>query len=202
MRRTLYSQSAVAIFFGVWSKCWWAWKIARFFLNLIRHRLDKNLVSGMLKYWCTFHLWRRCMKLHVFFYATTSNCIRIISSPPSSFGGACSQSLSETTPTCLWGKETKGRRKFIVAKQKPPNQIFASQDFTTCQISEVWQGFTVDLASRVRNACYCAGKRGSADSDLSSAFSPRSSLATTAEGSPPTAKAGTVVTSSRASKRR
>ena len=46
------------------------------------------------------------------------------------------------------------------------------------------------------------GKRGSADSEVSSAFSPRSSLATTAEGSPPTAKAGTVVTSSRASKRR
>ena len=47
----------------------------------------------------------------------------------------------------------------------------------------------------------CLGKRGSADSDVSSAFSPRSSLAGV-EGSPPCAKAGTVVTSSRASKRR
>ena len=47
------------------------------------------------------------------------------------------------------------------------------------------------------------GKRGSAESDTSysSMFSPRSSLATV-EGSPPSAKAGTVVTSSRASKRR
>ena len=48
-----------------------------------------------------------------------------------------------------------------------------------------------------------AGKRVSVESDTSysSMFSPRSSLATV-EGSPPSAKAGTVVTSSRASKRR
>lgn len=49
------------------------------------------------------------------------------------------------------------------------------------------------------------GKRGSAESDItaSSNFSPRGSFAVAAsEGSPPAAKAGTVVTSSRASKRR
>ena len=51
--------------------------------------------------------------------------------------------------------------------------------------------------------CCSAGKRGSEASDFtcSSYATPRSSFATV-EGSPPSAKAGTVVTSSRASKRR
>ena len=46
-----------------------------------------------------------------------------------------------------------------------------------------------------------SGKRGSEASEAGSFMSPRSSFAA-AEGSPPQAKAGTVVTSSRASKRR
>ncbi|KAK2164820.1 hypothetical protein LSH36_58g06014 [Paralvinella palmiformis] len=51
---------------------------------------------------------------------------------------------------------------------------------------------------------FIQGKRGSAESDITtlSSHSPRSSFATVTEGSPPVAKVGTVVTSSRASKRR